>query len=174
MREQTFFKIRKTLNVLLFVSFLILGTIPFVVLADPQVANNDDWITSVTKNEGVVGEDIKNAYAADKKEDWESLSINGDKIATDSQAAIDTSNSIGVTPRLQSIKDEYNFAMEQAKQVGIYMHKAAEEAKNGNWDGGIPYMKTALQYEASYKKHRESVNYALMHYYEEPKPIIHI
>jgi hypothetical protein len=163
MRKQMFFENRITLGLLLLVSFLILGTIPFALGATNDINitgminPNIKWIINTNNNETVVNHDINNCLTSLGKLDWQSVSISADKIADDSQKAIDVSNSYEVSSDFQSVKDEYNLAMEQAIQAAIYIKKGAEEAEKGNRDGMDSNFNQAAECLKSYNQHTHSV-----------------
>jgi hypothetical protein len=154
MGEQIFVKIRKRLVISLLTCFLILGIIPSALGSNAQ---DEKWTTNCMNISSAVANDIKNSIAPIKNNDLESLSKCADNIAADSQVAIDTSNSYEVSPSLQSIKDEYNVAMEQAGQIATCLTKLVNEAENGNKEGIKYNYDTAGKYLTSYNQHMKSV-----------------
>lgn len=163
MRKQTFVK---TFSILL-LSCLVLGTIPFVLAAnvtDALYDPNDAWIDSEIKYSDIIYNEKVSIVPAFQNGQWDTLSMIGDKLIVDSQAAIDASNSYEVTSDLKSIKDKYNFAMEQAKQMGIYSKKVAEEGKNGNMEAAKSDYNKIGEYAVSFNKNMESVADQLLAY----------
>jgi hypothetical protein len=157
-----FFKTRKTLGILLLACLLIFGTIPFAfagVIGDidlNKIYNNPDekWKDTAIKDSVVVNNDMESIVAPALNNDWPALSKCADKIAADSQTALDNSDSYTVSGSFtQTLKYEYNLAMEQAIQAAKYIKLGIEEAKEGNSEGATSDFYQAGEYKRSYYQH---------------------
>ena len=157
-----FLKTRKKLGILLLACLLIVGTIPLVfggALGDinvTQIYDNPDekWKETALTDSDVVNNDISNIKITYGNHDMESLSMYADKIAADSQTALDNSNSYTVSGSYtQIMKDQYDLGMKQAGQAAIYIKKMVEEDKKGNEEGVKSNDDKAAEYLESYYQH---------------------
>jgi hypothetical protein len=162
MEKETFVKIQKNLAILLLSSFLILGMIPFVAVADPvEDKYGGHWINIAYKHFNLINADFKNLKEVANSKNWQTeYPKYTDRIIADSQAAMKETDSIKTNTsciKLERAKEEFKITMEQVAQMAVAFNKAEEAHIIGNKEDELAYAKKITEHGNSYKLHESNV-----------------
>ena len=122
------------------------------------------WITVMSRNAQILGNDMSNVGEAATNLDYVSLSGYGSTLYDDSVAAIDDSNTYDVSPALQPTKDEFEKAMDDSKDAGSNTVSAMDELDQGRTDEAIKYLTLTNDNIEACKRHVETATSLLNEY----------
>lgn len=122
------------------------------------------WLTAMSRNAPIVGNDMTSVSAVVSSSDYVSLSNYGSALYYDSIAAIDDSNMYDVSPALQPTKDEFEKAIYDSKDAGFNIVSGIYELNQGRTDESIKYLTLAADNIDECQRHTKTATRLLDEY----------
>lgn len=146
---------KKKLAILLAFCLVILLTA--MAVSTGQAAYQDkEWYNSAYSHLITTLNEYNELVNASSNKDMPNLRVYGTALNTDCQKALIASKSYSVSPSIQPAKNEYETAMFDLSQMGIYNVKGATEFQNGESEQSSKDFNTAAFYSRSSFTHFEN------------------